>query len=72
MAIVCQCEVVRERAIVAAIHNGARTLSDVQQSCGAALRCGGCGPAVAELLARHGTAVTVASSSRPRMAFAGS
>jgi assimilatory nitrate reductase catalytic subunit len=71
MAIVCHCEVVRERSIVAAIHNGARSLADVQEACGAAMRCGGCGPAVAELLARHATPVTVASSTqRPRYTFA--
>lgn len=71
MAIVCQCEVVRERTIVDAINRGACTLADVQEACGAAMRCGCCGPAVSALLARHATPVTVASStSRRRYSFA--
>lgn len=53
MAIVCHCEAVRERTIVKAIHRGATTLADVQDSCAAATRCGGCIPAVLELLAAH-------------------
>jgi NAD(P)H-nitrite reductase large subunit len=71
VAIVCQCEVVRERTIIDAIRGGAHTLADVQEACGASMRCGGCGPAVIELLARHATPVTVATSSkRPRYSFA--
>jgi len=53
MAIVCHCEVVRDRAIVKAIHRGAHTLADVQAACGAGTSCGGCAPAVMDLLARH-------------------
>lgn len=53
MAIVCHCEVVRERTIVKAIHRGARTLADVQAACGAVTNCGGCTPAVMDLLDRH-------------------
>jgi NAD(P)H-nitrite reductase large subunit len=71
MAIVCQCEVVRERSIIAAIHNGARSLDEVQEACGAAMRCGGCSPAILDLLARHATPVAVAvSTSRSRYTFA--
>ena len=53
MAIACHCEVVRERTIVKAIHRGAHTLADVQAACGAATSCGGCTPAVMDLLDRH-------------------
>jgi NAD(P)H-nitrite reductase large subunit len=54
MAIVCHCEVVRERTIVKAVQRGATTLAEVQAACGAATRCGGCEPAVRELLQRAG------------------
>ncbi len=53
MALICHCEAVRDRAIVKAIHRGACTLDDVQAACGAATRCGGCEPAVLDLLERH-------------------
>jgi NAD(P)H-nitrite reductase large subunit len=53
MAIVCHCEVVRERTIVKAIHRGAATLSEVQVACGAATGCGGCESAIDDLLAVH-------------------
>lgn len=54
MAIICHCEVVRERTIVKAVQRGARTVAEVQASCGAATRCGGCEPAVQSLIERHG------------------
>lgn len=63
MAIICHCEAVRERAIVKAIHHGARSLPDLRDACGAAARCGGCEPAVLDLLERHTTS-TVGLSSR--------
>jgi bacterioferritin-associated ferredoxin len=53
MALICHCEGVRDRTIVKAIHRGASTLADVQAACGAATRCGGCEPAVHDLLERH-------------------
>lgn len=53
MAIICHCEVIKERTIVKAICRGARTVEDVQDACGASARCGGCTGAVLELLARH-------------------
>jgi bacterioferritin-associated ferredoxin len=51
MAIVCHCYAVRERTIHKAIRRGAMTLEEVQADCGAATRCGGCEPAVREMLA---------------------
>ncbi|MCB1001631.1 MAG: (2Fe-2S)-binding protein [Ilumatobacteraceae bacterium] len=53
MALICHCEGVRDRTIVKAIHRGASTLAEVQAACGAATRCGGCEPAVLDLIARH-------------------
>ena len=53
MAIICHCEVVRERTIVKAIQRGAVTIELVRNECGAAARCHGCEPAVCELLERH-------------------
>jgi len=53
MAIVCHCEGVRDRTIVKAIQRGARSLGDVQVACGAGTGCGGCIPAVMDLLERH-------------------
>jgi NAD(P)H-nitrite reductase large subunit len=53
VAIICHCNVVRDRAIVKAIHRGAATLDDVRTACDAATRCGGCEDAVVDLLDRH-------------------
>jgi bacterioferritin-associated ferredoxin len=53
VAIICHCNVVRERAIVTAIDCGATTLSELQAACGAATRCGGCTEAVCDLITRH-------------------
>ena len=61
MAIVCHCEAVRERTIVKAIHRGAHTLADVQAACGAVTNCGGCTPAVLDLLDRHCASVDAVS-----------
>ena len=61
MAIICHCEVVRDRDIVAAIQAGAQSVDDVRTVCGAASGCGDCGPAVVELLRRHGVAIATAN-----------
>ncbi len=55
MAIVCHCEVVRDRTIAKAVQRGAMTVADVAAACGAATRCGGCEPAVEAIIerARH-------------------
>jgi len=65
MAIVCHCEVVRDRTIVKAIHRGALTLADVQAACGAGTSCGGCAPAVMDLLDRHCGMASAVVSVRP-------
>ncbi|MEY4576291.1 MAG: BFD-like [2Fe-2S] binding domain [Pseudomonadota bacterium] len=48
--IVCHCRRVCDRAIRAAIHAGAGTEDQVADACGAGSVCGGCVPAVTELL----------------------
>jgi len=49
--IVCHCKSVTERAIRKAVRNGARTRSDVVDVCSASLGCGGCAPAIDEIIA---------------------
>jgi bacterioferritin-associated ferredoxin len=53
MAIICHCEVVKDRTIVKAVRHGACTMAEVQAACGAATRCGACEFAVADLIERH-------------------
>ena len=53
MALICHCEVVRERTIVTSIERGAHTVEQLRADCGVARQCGGCEPAVRELLERH-------------------
>lgn len=55
--IVCHCNRVNDRTIRACIREGACSVDDVADQCGAAARCGGCAPAVEEILASEQTAV---------------
>ncbi|MGQ0839456.1 (2Fe-2S)-binding protein [Actinokineospora sp.] len=48
--IVCVCARVSEDTVLAAIHAGARTISDIRTSCGANTGCGGCADDIGELL----------------------
>jgi len=48
--IICHCRRVCDRTIRAAIEAGAATEEDVSDACGAGSGCGGCLPAVTELL----------------------
>jgi bacterioferritin-associated ferredoxin len=48
--LICHCRSVNDRAIRAAIAAGARHPTDVADGCGAGSRCGGCLPALLELL----------------------
>jgi bacterioferritin-associated ferredoxin len=48
--IVCHCRRVNDRMIRAAIRDGAETEEAVADACGAGSCCGGCVPAVTELL----------------------
>lgn len=52
--IVCHCNVVSDRAIREAIACGAGGVCGVADACRAGTRCGGCLPAVRELLADNG------------------
>jgi bacterioferritin-associated ferredoxin len=52
--IICQCRVVTDREIRAAISCGAADVCAVAAVCQAGVRCGGCLPAVRDLLAEHG------------------
>ena len=53
MALVCHCNVVRERTIVKAIKRGATSVAEVQAACDAATRCGGCEPTIVRLIQEH-------------------
>ena len=51
---VCHCRAVTDRRICEAIEAGACDAETVIRRCGAGGACGGCLPAVRELLARYG------------------
>ena len=51
--IICHCAVVSDRDVVAAVENGARTLSQVCRTTSAAQDCGGCIFAVKATMCRH-------------------
>lgn len=48
---ICHCRAVTDRTIRAAIQSGAGSVAEVAHRCGAGSRCGGCWPALQELLA---------------------
>lgn len=48
--LICHCEAVNDRAIRAAIAAGAREPTDIARGCGAGSKCGGCVPALLDLL----------------------
>lgn len=55
---VCHCRAVTDRAIREAIESGARDAFQVSMRCGAGTGCGGCYPALAQLLAEYGLTAT--------------
>jgi bacterioferritin-associated ferredoxin len=55
--IVCHCRVVSDRAVRAAISDGAASVADVASACGAGSGCGGCVPSIEALLAEAALAV---------------
>lgn len=55
--IVCHCNRVNDRAIRAAIRSGACSPDEVAECCGAGARCGGCVPAVEEILGEEQSSV---------------
>lgn len=48
--IVCHCKAVTDRTIRKAVRNGARTRSEIASACAASTCCGGCAPAIDEIL----------------------
>jgi len=48
--LLCSCQAVSDRTIRAAIASGARTPQEIAAKCGAGARCGGCWPALQELV----------------------
>lgn len=60
--LICHCRAVNERTIDASILAGASCAEDIVSMCGAGSRCGGCLPALRELLERRGVPVEVVRS----------
>jgi len=56
---VCHCRAVTDRTIREAIESGATDVFQVSRECGAGSGCGGCYPALAQLLGEYGLAPTV-------------
>lgn len=51
--IVCHCKAVTDREVRRAARAGAERHADVVRACGAGSVCGGCRPAIDEILARE-------------------
>jgi bacterioferritin-associated ferredoxin len=51
--IVCHCFRVSDREIRQCAQEGARTVCEVGRECGAGAGCGGCRPAIAQILDTH-------------------
>lgn len=49
----CHCRGVTDRVIEDEIARGATTIADLTECCGAGAECGGCWPALEELLEHH-------------------
>ncbi len=54
--VICHCEAVNDRRIVAEIVDGALDVEDVAARCGAGAQCGGCRPTIEALLVTLGLA----------------
>lgn len=73
--ILCHCRVVSDDEVRDAIACGASDVCEVARACGAGTGCGGCLPAVRDLLAAHGLTVDpglTAEEIRRRLAVAAS
>lgn len=51
--LLCHCRGVNDRKVRKAIDDGARTIQELGEVCAAGTRCGGCWPALAELLSER-------------------
>ena len=50
---VCHCRAVNDRAVQAAVENGARSIEELGRTCGAGTDCGSCHSTLARLLGCH-------------------
>jgi bacterioferritin-associated ferredoxin len=64
MAIACSCHGIRDHDLRAAIHDGAGSVDDVMEACGAGTDCGGCLPTIEALLALEGAPERASGSVR--------
>ena len=48
--IICHCKSVTDRAIRQAVRDGARSAKQVFEACSAGRTCGGCAPAICEII----------------------
>jgi len=48
--IICQCNGISDRAIRKAVRDGASNRNDVIRTCAAGMACGGCVPAIEEII----------------------
>lgn len=60
--LLCHCRGVNDRVIATAIACGARTVDEVAKACGAGARCGGCVPAIEDLLVETQVHVLVSAA----------
>ena len=51
--VICSCRAVTDRAVLAAIAEGATTVEALSDRCAAASRCGGCWPELERLIVEH-------------------
>jgi len=58
---VCLCKVASDRDVKAAIDEGARTVDQVGEACGAGTGCGACRPMIHEMLEAAGRSCTLES-----------
>ena len=54
--VVCSCRAVTDRAVLAAIADGATTVEALSDQCAAASKCGGCWPELERLIDEHARA----------------
>lgn len=64
--LICHCQGVNDRRIREEVGRGARTVAQIGRACGAAVCCGGCARAVAEIVEESaGVAAAVVENIRP-------
>ena len=51
--LVCHCQRICDRTIRKSIRDGACSVEEVAEACGAGSRCGGCRPAIGALVDEH-------------------